>query len=79
MSFSTIIRRAIERIARLRLIPRLALGSAAGLVGGSVIYLAGWSLADEMVEKTVAALQQAFKPDLKDMIYAQTMAETLAG
>lgn len=68
-----------ETIARLRLVPRLAHGLAAGLIGGSIIYLAGWSLADAMIAKTAAALEHALKPDLKDLIYAQTMAESLAG
>jgi hypothetical protein len=73
-----LLKQALETLVRLQIVPRLALGLAAGLVGGSIIYLAGWSLADEMIEKTKSALVRAFKPDLKDMIYAQTMAESLA-
>ena len=56
----------------------LLCGGVSGLAGVIVVYLVAWSLASDAVTKTSKALGDAYKPGVTELIYAVTMAESLA-
>lgn len=57
---------------------RLLRGAIAGSTGVFIIYLIALALATDSRTKTGRALRDAYKPGVTNLIYAQTMAESLA-
>ncbi|MBI3676490.1 MAG: hypothetical protein HY243_07715 [Proteobacteria bacterium] len=64
---------------RLRILRRLLVGVSAGMVGGTLIYLAGWWLADGLTKKVELALNSPHVPGLTSIMSAQVTLESLAG
>lgn len=67
----------LQMVSRSRFLGGLHLGIFAGMTGAIVIYMIGWTLAEDSTSKTKRALSDAYKPGIAELIYAQAMAESL--
>jgi hypothetical protein len=66
-----------QMVSRLRFLRGIHLGIFGGITGVILIYLIGWTLAEDSTSKTKRALSDAYKPGIAELIYAQAMAESL--